>query len=171
MNKLIKTSTFFILIVTLIATSSCLNNKDDKRTAEVEKSEITKFLLLLKEDGNEIDTTASGMYYIIHQNGAGEFPQKGDTCSVEYVGYFINGVIFDASKSLNEDGLWEYIYKYSSVIPGFEEAIGMMKTDEEATFIIPSDLAYGPAWYDIIPPYTPLVFDINLHDIRSKIAE
>ena len=115
MNKLIKTSTFFILIVTLIATSSCLNNKDDKRTAEVEKSEITKFLLLLKEDGNEIDTTASGMYYIIHQNGAGEFPQKGDTCSVEYVGYFINGVIFDASKSLNEDGLWEYIYKYSSV--------------------------------------------------------
>ncbi len=171
MNKSFKLTALFLFVVTLFAASSCLNNKDEKRTAETEKDEITRFLLLLKADNNTIDTTASGMYYVTHENGTGEYPQEGDTCMVEYVGYFINGVIFDASKSLNEDGLWEYIYKNTSVIQGFEEAVGMLKQDGEATFIIPSDLAYGPAWYDIIPPYTPLVFDINLKELKPKTAE
>ncbi len=150
---------------------SCVKSDGDNRTEDIEKTEISHFILILKGEGNVIDTTASGMYSIIHESGSGELPQEDDTCFVEYVGYFIDGSVFDASIQHYENGIREVIYKETNLLEGFEEAIGLMKSGEKATFIIPSKLAYGSTWNDIIPPYTPLVFDINMHDIKPKAIE
>lgn len=171
MNKSFKLTALFLLVITLFITSSCLHDKDDERTEEKESSEITNFILLLQDEGYNVDTTASGMYYIMHEKGSGAYPQEGDTCYVEYVGYYINGAIFDASANHYEDETWEVIYKETNLIEGFEEAIGLMKSGGEATFIIPSKLAYGGEWNDIIPPYTTLIFDMNMHDISPKTPE
>ncbi len=122
----------------------------------------------MKQAGNTIDTTASGMYYTLYKEGSGPTPQPSDTCDIEFVGYFINGAIFDACANHSSDGIKVVIYKETELIPGFEEAIGLLKKGSESTFIIPSKLAYGSGWFDFIPPYTPLVFDINLHDIKPK---
>ena len=168
MNKILKAATFFILILSSFAVTSCLHKNNDERTAQVETSEITKYILLLKQTGNTVDTTASGLYYVIYTKGSGATPQPGDTCEIEYVGYFMNGVIFDASAEHYTKGIREIIYKSTDLIPGFDEAIGLLNKGSESTFVIPSKLAYGDVWYDFIPPYTPLIFDINLHDIKPK---
>lgn len=171
MNKLLKPFALLILITSLFVATSCLKSEENSRTEETEKTEISNYLLTLIGTGNHIDTTASGMYYFIFTEGAGEYPQPGDTCYIEYVGYFINGSIFDASANHHSDGIEKMVYKEKDLIPGFEEAIGLMKKGEGATFVIPSKLAYGSDWYDYIPPYTPLIFDIIQHDIKSKAVQ
>lgn len=168
MTKRLKLTVFLFAIATLLFNTSCLRHEDEERTEETEKTEITNFLLLLLETGSDIDTTASAIYYITHKTGSGENPKAGDTCSDEYVGYFIDGSIFETSVNHYTGGIRELIYKETEIIEGFEEAIGMLKTGTEATFIIPSKLTYGSVWNDFIPPYTPLVYDINMHDLKPK---
>lgn len=171
MNKLLKTTGFISLIIFMLTATSCLKHENKGRTEDTEKSEISSFLSGLINGGENVDTTAAGIYYVIYEEGAGQVPQPGDTVSIEYVGSFIDGTIFDTSESHYVNGIWKIIYKEESAIEGFDESIAIMKKGMEADFIIPSKLAYGPYWYDFIPPYTPLIFHMKLHDLKPKIVE
>ena len=51
------------------------------------------------------------------------------------------------------------------VIPGWDEGLLLLNKGAKATFVIPSKLAYGEQGYQIIPPFTPLVFDVELVSI------
>ena len=171
MKKSLKLFTFFILIASLFTTTSCLKSEQDDRTEETESTEISNYLLQLTNAGYDVDTTASGMYYVISTEGSGPFPQAGDTCFIEYSGYFINGNLFDASLYHYENGISQIIYQNNDAIEGFGEALGLMQKGTEANFIIPSKLAYGPNWADIIPPYTPLIFAMKMDDIKPLAVE
>jgi len=169
MIKSLKAIALFPIVILFIVFQSCLSVEDpNSRTQEMEDLEISQTIQKLETAGYDIDTTASGLYYIIHENGTGPFPVEGDTCFIEYATYFIDGVLLDASQDHFTDGIWEMRLHRDSTIAGFYEGITMINKGTEADFIIPSELGYGALGNGYVPPYTPLIFSVKLHDLKPK---
>lgn len=109
--------------------------------------------------------TADGIFVKETKTGAGATPAKGDTVVVNYVGKFMEGKIFDQSQPGQP---FSFPVDMGFVIPGWDKALKTMKIGGKSTFIIPSGLAYGEQGAGgSIPPNTPLVFDIELLDIKK----
>ena len=168
MFKTIKT--IAILFVFIFSISSCLNNGSDiePRTPEMEQAELNEFLKKLEADGFDVDTTDLGIYYVVQEAGEGLFPVEGDTCFMEYAGFFLDGSVFDTSHDHFPNGIWQFNYKETSLIPGFEDGIALLNKGAEIDMIIPSNLAYG-AGTSSIPPYTTLLFATKMHDLKPVI--
>lgn len=104
-------------------------------------------------------TRPSGLQFRIIQNGYGKRPQSTDTVEVYYTGRLINGVVFDGTSP----GLPASI-KVSDVIPGWSEALQLMREGDHWQLIIPPNLGYGVRGYGngVIPPNQVLIFDLKL---------
>ncbi len=169
MKKTFRLFAIAIIISTPFILGSCLGlNDTEKRTTEIEKAELNEAIAKLHSLGYNVDTTALGVYYVISKAGTGPFPKTGDTCSVIYAGYFLNGTIFDASYYHNIDSIWEFSYKENDLIPGFDDGIALLNKGAKADIIIPSSLAYGPSGNIGIPPYTPIIFTLKMKNLRPK---
>lgn len=134
---------------------------------DIRAYEAQKLLDYLNANEFSTDSTGSGIYYKETKAGDGAQPIAGDLVMVTYKGKFLNGTVFDSSaKSFN------FNIGYGDVIKGFEEAVKLMKKGGSATVVIPYYYAYGEfgrldSYYrTVIPPYTTLVFEINLTDIN-----
>jgi FKBP-type peptidyl-prolyl cis-trans isomerase len=101
----------------------------------------------------------SGLQFRIIQNGYGKRPQPTDTVKVYYTGRLINGVIFDGTSP----GLPASM-KLNSVIPGWIEALQLMREGDHWQLVIPANLGYGVrgAGDGLIPPNQTLIFDLKL---------
>jgi len=128
MKNIPKSLNILVLSLTLLVSYSCLTDEEKvERTMEIEMQELDDFLKNLISKGYDIDTTDLGVYYIVNQAGSGDHPKAGDTLSVEYVGSFLNGNIFDASANYWPDATWTFIYKEEDIISGFENVLSVMK--------------------------------------------
>lgn len=126
-----------------------------------EKSDIEKYLA-----DNKITAkpTESGIYIIETKKGSGSgSPKPTDYITANYTGKLLNGEIFDSSEQHGEP----LNYQLSQLIPGWIEAFSKMKKGAKATLIIPSAQAYGAQGNSRIPPFSPLVFDIELLDFKA----
>jgi FKBP-type peptidyl-prolyl cis-trans isomerase FklB len=103
----------------------------------------------------------SGIQYKIIQNGFGGHPGPFDTVTVQYTGSLINGKVFDAT----EDGMPAQL-EVDKLIPGWREALSIMRVGDHWQVVIPAALAYGRrgAGAGRIPPDQALVFDMQLID-------
>ncbi len=145
-----------------------------KEELEREKNLLNKQLkrqeqMLLNQyiEENEIKTkpSSSGFYYIETKRGKGKLAVNGDSLSVHYIGELINGQMFDSSYDRNE--MFNFVLGSSKLIAGWNEGFSRMREGGEATFIIPSKLAYGEKGYStIIPPFASLVFKVKLIKIN-----
>ena len=103
----------------------------------------------------------SGLMFRIIQNGYGKRPQPTDTVKVYYTGKLINGVIFDGTSP----GLPASM-KLNQVIPGWIEALQLMREGDHWQLVIPPNLGYGvrgsPDGGQAVPPNQVLVFDLKL---------
>jgi FKBP-type peptidyl-prolyl cis-trans isomerase len=108
----------------------------------------------------KVAPTASGLYFIPKKAGKGAQAMAGQKVAVHYTGKFLDGTKFDSSIDRGEP--IEFILGQGRVIPGWDEGIAMMKEGEKAVLLIPSKLAYGENGNQVIPPCTPLVFDVEL---------
>lgn len=92
---------------------------------------------------------------------------------VHYVGKFLDGRVFDTSVEsvAKESGKYDAMRKYEpleftigkrQMIPGFEEAVKMMSEGEKGVVVIPSRLAYGARQRGEIPPFSTLIFELEL---------
>ena len=100
----------------------------------------------------------SGVQYRILQNGFGKRPNTVDTVTVYYTGSLINGTIFDAT----EAGL-PASFVANELIPGWTEALTLMREGDHWQLVIPANLAYGARGQGgVIPPNQTLVFDLEL---------
>ncbi len=108
--------------------------------------------------------TATGLYIIIKQKGKGEKVKKGDNAEVNYKGMLTNGQVFDASEK--HDKAFSFPVGMQQVIPAWDEALQTMTVGTKALIISPSALAYGPNGSGPIPPYSPLVFEIEVVKIN-----
>ncbi len=103
----------------------------------------------------------SGLYIARVKDGKGIRPQPGDSVYINYIGYFINGEPF--ASTLKKHRLFGWCIGDNKVIPGLELAVEQMQQGQVEFVIIPSYLAYGQeGLLDLIPPYSPLVFQVEL---------
>jgi FKBP-type peptidyl-prolyl cis-trans isomerase len=101
----------------------------------------------------------SGLQFRILQNGFGKRPTSTDSVQVYYTGHLINNVVFDGTSP----GL-PATFKVNSVIPGWIEALQLMREGDHWLITIPPNLGYGVrgAGDGMIPPNQTLVFDMKL---------
>jgi len=108
-----------------------------------------------------INKTHTGLYYVISKPGAGKQPLAGSKVTVKYRGYLMNGKVFES----NQDG-YTFTLGSKEVIAGWNEGIKLMREGGRFKFIIPPHLAYGGSGADIIPPFTTIIFDIDLISVE-----
>jgi FKBP-type peptidyl-prolyl cis-trans isomerase len=107
-------------------------------------------------------TRPSGLQYSILKNGFGERPKPTDEVDVLYTGMLINGKVFDGTEPLTPAH-----FTVNKLIPGWTEALGLMRVGDRWHLVIPSNLGYGArgAGDGLIPPNQTLVFDMELLSI------
>jgi len=132
--------------------------------SEYEKEILRQFI-----QGSKISVkpTSSGLYYIKLSPGNGRRVKPGDTLSIDYEGRFLNGKFFDSTIKRFEP--FQFVYGQEwQVIKGLEEGVGMMEEGEKALLIVPSELAFGQEGSStgIIPPYTSLIYEVELKKIK-----
>lgn len=112
-----------------------------------------------------VKETASGLQYIVLQEGTGVKPVATDTVLAHYKGTLLNGKQFDSSYDRNEP----ISLPLNRVIQGWTEGIQLMSTGSKYRFFIPYNLAYGErgAGSDI-PPYSTLIFEVELLKVNGK---
>ena len=110
----------------------------------------------------DLKTTASGLKYVIHQEGKGAKPQTGDGVSVHYFGALIqDGTRFDDSFSRGTP--LQFPVGVGQVIPGWDEGLQLLTPGTKATFFIPAKLGYGAAGSPpVIPADADLAFYVEL---------
>ncbi|MBK5007095.1 FKBP-type peptidyl-prolyl cis-trans isomerase [Pseudomonas sp. S32] len=102
-----------------------------------------------------------GILYSEIQPGSGAQPKAAGKVQVNYVGWLPDGSVFDRSQSPQ----W---FNLNSVIEGWRVALPQMQAGAKWRLVIPSALAYGADGAgDLIAPYTPLVFEIELLQARD----
>ena len=108
-----------------------------------------------------ITTTASGLQYEIIKQGNGAKPTPAEMVKVHYSGTLIDGTKFDSSYDRNEPAT----FGVGQVIPGWTEGLQLMPVGSKFKFYIPQNLAYGAQGSQGIPPFSPLVFEVELLEI------
>jgi len=146
----------FVAIFLLILVSSCQSD-DEIDYDKLNDAEIQEYI-----DKNNLDATksSSGLYYVIEEQGEGEYPTITSTVTVRYKGYFTDGKIFDQS---TEDGI---TFNLQQVIPGWTEGITYFREGGKGILLIPSRLAYGYEDRNGIPGGSVLIFDIVLLEVE-----
>jgi FKBP-type peptidyl-prolyl cis-trans isomerase len=118
----------------------------------------------LTENGKKKDvvTTKSGLQYRVVQKGAGNSPKPADEVTVHYRGTLLDGTEFDSSIKRGQPAT----FPVGGVIPGWTEALQLMKPGSKYELFIPPELAYGANSPPPIPPNSLLKFDVELISIK-----
>lgn len=131
--------------------------------AETEKA-VSELNAYLEKNGVVAQPTSTGLYYVKTQDGTGVKPSKGSTVKAHYTGYLLDGTVFDTSIERGEP--IEFVLGVGQVIPGWDEGIALMSKGEKAVLYIPYYLAYGDRDLGVIPPFSNLVFEVELIDFK-----
>ena len=113
-----------------------------------------------------VTTTASGLQYKVVTPGSGDSPKATDQVQVNYTGKLLDGTVFDASEKHGGPAT----FGVNQVIPGWTEALQLMKPGAKYQLWIPPKLAYDVDSPPTIPPGSLLVFDVELVGIKPPAA-
>lgn len=134
-----------------------------KVAAEKNRKEGETFLADNKKKEG-VKTTPSGLQYKVIKDGNGPTPKMADTVKVNYRGTLINGTEFDSSYKREEPAT----FPVNSVIPGWTEAMQMMKVGSKWHLFVPANLAYGEQGAGPqIGPNSTLIFEVELTAINK----
>lgn len=110
-------------------------------------------------------TLPDGLQYKVVTKGSGAQPTENDVVTVDYSGTLINGTEFDSSYKRGKPA----IFQVSGVIPGWVEALKLMKAGSTWTLFIPPSLAYGDQGAPpVIGPNETLIFNVHLIDVKRQ---
>jgi FKBP-type peptidyl-prolyl cis-trans isomerase len=140
-------------------------NAYEKKVREQEAEQRKKLQSdFLEENAKRegVHTTASGLQYMVVKMGEGEKPIASDKVRVHYEGFLLDGKKFDSSIDRGQPTE----FTLNRVIKGWTEGLQLMPIGSKFTFYIPYNLAYGPQGAGgAIPPYSTLIFEVELLDI------
>ena len=143
----------FTLVLLFI---SCSDKTDTSFEPETEQ-DIIQYI----EDNNLNATRSnSGLYYVINNEGSGARPTSTSNVTVDYKGYFLDGVVFDQSDS---NGI---SFGLNQVILGWTEGITYFKEGGNGILLVPYNLGYGESGRGSIPGGSVLIFDIRLLSVN-----
>ncbi|MDQ0651785.1 FKBP-type peptidyl-prolyl cis-trans isomerase [Pseudomonas cedrina] len=136
-------------------------NEAGTQVPQSEKALAAEQLFLSKEKAAKgVRELADGILLTELAPGTGEKPKASDQVQVKYVGRLPDGTVFDQSTQPQ----W---FRLDSVISGWSSALQQMPVGAKWRLVIPSVQAYGTDGAgELIPPYTPLIFEIELLGIR-----
>jgi FKBP-type peptidyl-prolyl cis-trans isomerase FklB len=106
----------------------------------------------------------SGLQYKVIKPGEGESPDDNDMVTVHYTGSLLDGTVFDSSRERGEP----IEFPVNGVIPGWTEALQLMKPGAQFMLYIPAKLAYGDKKTGPIPEGSTLIFDVELLSFEKK---
>lgn len=112
--------------------------------------------LAKKEKEEGVKKTESGLLYKVLKEGTGPNPTPDSQVEVIYRGSLVSGKVFDDSKGTTRR------FRLGGVIPGWTEGLQLMNAGSKYEFYIPYDLAYGDRNNGEIPPYSALIFEVEL---------
>jgi FKBP-type peptidyl-prolyl cis-trans isomerase FklB len=112
-----------------------------------------------KKEG--VVTLSSGLQYKIVKEGEGAVPSETDKVTVHYTGTLISGKVFDSSVQRGKPAQ----FPVNGVIPGWTEALKLMKAGSKWMLYIPPQLAYGEQGVSGIDPNSVLIFEVELISI------
>ena len=120
-------------------------------------------LIACSGDGSETPGGPTSLEIEDLNVGTGAAAAVGDTVTVNYVGMFLDGRVFDP-------GAQPITFRIGSgaLIPGFEQGVVGMRVGGRRRVTIPSSLAYGASGQGPIPPNTPIRFEITLVSIAGR---
>ncbi|MBQ8592900.1 MAG: FKBP-type peptidyl-prolyl cis-trans isomerase [Bacteroidaceae bacterium] len=141
-----------------------VNNYFEELEKKVNAENIAKgsaFLAANKEKEG-VFTTESGLQYEILNPGTGKSPKATDQVRCHYEGTLIDGTLFDSSIKRGQSA----VFGVSQVIPGWVEALQLMKEGAKWRLYIPSELGYGAQGAgEMIPPHSTLIFEVELIEV------
>lgn len=139
--------------------------RDAARAMKVAKQKEGGLKFLAENAKKEgVITLPSGLQYKVLTQGNGEVPLKTDKVKVHYEGRLIDGTVFDAS---TKHGTEPASFRCDQVIKGWTEALTMMPVGSKWELYIPENLAYGERQAGQIPPYSTLIFQVELVGIEK----
>lgn len=166
----------FLTFILKIDKVQSLEDAIAERNAGIEKqkqAEVSDINNYISTNKLSPVTTASGLKYVITQPSALRKPIAGDTILVNYAGTLINGKLFDTSiQSVAKAGGLDQpgrpyepisiILGETPLVAGWTEALALLPQGSKAKLIIPSNLGYADKGQGEIPPYSPLLFDMEI---------
>ena len=145
-----------------------MEKKQRAAAEELGKANAAAGEAFLADNGKrvEVRTTPSGLQYEVLTEGDGPRPEANDQVEVHYTGKLIDGTVFDSSV----DRGMPATFGVTQVIPGWVDALQLMKAGSKWRLFIPSNLAYGPngAPGSPIGPNATLIFDVELLKVIGK---
>lgn len=155
---------YLITIVAMVAAVFTFNScsKEDEISYDPYKNQKDGQEFLEKNGKREgVITTATGLQYEVINAGRedGKSPTATSSVRCNYTGTFINGTKFDSSNGN------PIVFPLNGVIRGWTEGLQYMKEGAKYRFVIPYQLAYGPSGYHTIPPYSTLIFEVELIEV------
>ena len=144
---------YLILLIAIIFTS-CSSNEEDFSTEN--DAEIQAYI---KSNNLNATKTASGLYYVITDQGTGAKPTSNSTVTVNYKGYFSNGTLFEQNQNVT--------FNLQQVIAGWTEGLTYFNEDAQGWLLIPSHLGYGSSGSRSIPGGSVIIFNIHLLKIKE----
>lgn len=153
-------SSFYLLLgLVFIVAGSCKKEEEVQLTPEEQLAvDIMIIEDYLSANNLQAQKTASGLHYIITEEGTGEHPKDTSEVIVKYKGYLTDGTIFDQTQPANTATI-----PLQVVIKGWQEGIPLLKSGGgKGMFFIPSALGYGRNPNGIIPANSVLIFDVTL---------
>lgn len=141
---------------------TAMEEEQKARSAKLAEANEAEGKAYLEKNGArpEVKTTSSGLQYEVLKEGDGQSPAPEDQVEVHYTGTLLDGTKFDSSVDRGVPAT----FGVTQVIPGWVEALQLMKEGDKWRLFIPSQLAYGPAGTPGGPigPNQTLLFDVEL---------
>lgn len=136
------------------------NAKKDAEMSQKSFDEKVKRDEYLKANNITQPANPSGLIVLVSQEGAGAKPTAGQKVTVHYTGYLLDGTKFDSSVDRGQP--FSFTIGRGQVIQGWDEGIALLSPGAKAKLIIPSSIGYGSRNMGTIPPYSTLIFDVEL---------
>jgi FKBP-type peptidyl-prolyl cis-trans isomerase FklB len=136
-----------------------------KELKEMAEKNLAQSKVFLEENKKKegIKTLVSGLQYKILLEGSGKIPKATDTVTVHYRGTFIEGSEFDNSYKRGQPAT----FQVNVVIPGWAEALQLMKEGSKWQLFVPPELGYGERGTGPIPPNSTLIFEVELISVGA----
>ena len=138
-----------------------------KREKKMANDNLAKSKVFLEANKKQpgVKTTASGLQYLEITPGKGNSPKLSDIVTVNYRGTLLDGTEFDSSYGRSEPNT----FQLDNLIPGWQEALQLMKPGAKWKIFVPPQLAYGPQGAgQVIEPNSALIFEIELVKVKSN---
>lgn len=167
---LIKSSAMALLGLSLAwANAYATNSPSSSGQPQMSIAEKNKLageaFLLTNKSRPKVETLPDGLQYKVITEGKGPSPTENDLVTVHYAGKLIDGTEFDSSYKRGQP----MTFQVNGVIPGWVEALKLMKAGSTWELYIPASLAYGEQGAPpLIGPNETLIFKVNLIDVKKQ---